>query len=310
MTTTDKPCLPECYTTAGRFAPRQTYHATGCPNAPKPAEPQQGSEESIEPVTELEAEKSTSKILRDLLAKAEAERDDARATKDMHKKRQEEAWAEVVALRADQADWRKGVGLIASSLGVKTLSCSHLAEAALGLRAENERLQGIKEQHNRLCLADLGGDGVWPCGCHVEIIDSYGFRKLLTAKDGEIHSECDDHAALRAELAQEKMLRRADVEEKNTLRDSLDRKDAETTALRAELAAADQNLKTMLQAAGEEAERQLAAAKDRADRAEARVVELLILHRRDHHDEPGCELCDEAWKHILTARARKEGGGR
>lgn len=42
---------------AGRFAPRQTYHATGCPNAPKPAEPQQGSEESIEPVTELEAEK-------------------------------------------------------------------------------------------------------------------------------------------------------------------------------------------------------------------------------------------------------------
>jgi len=49
---------------------------------------------------------------------------------------------------------------------------------------------------------------------------------------------------------------------------------AEHDALRADLAAADQNLKTMLQAAGEEAERQLAAEKARADRAEARVREL------------------------------------
>lgn len=65
------------------------------------AEPKQGSEEPIEPVTELEAEKSTSKILRNLLVKAEAERDEARATKDMHKERQEEAWAAVAALRAE-----------------------------------------------------------------------------------------------------------------------------------------------------------------------------------------------------------------
>ena len=73
----------------------------------KAGEPKQGSEESIEPVTELEAEKSTSKILRDLLAKAEAERDDARATKDMHKERQEEAWAEVESLKAENERLRR-----------------------------------------------------------------------------------------------------------------------------------------------------------------------------------------------------------
>ena len=38
-------------------------------------------------------------------------------------------------------------------------------------------------------------DGVWPCGCHAGISDSYGFRKLLT---GDGHPECDDHAQLRA----------------------------------------------------------------------------------------------------------------
>lgn len=53
------------------------------------------------------------------------------------------------------------------------------------------------------------------------------------------------------------------------------------SALRAQLAAADENLKTMLQAAGEEAERQLAAEKARADRAEERVKELKVLLSED-----------------------------
>ena len=67
-------------------------------------------------------------------------------------------------------------------------------------RAEVARLKDGEERHKRLCLADLGGDGVWPCGCHHLIVDSYGSRKLLTAADGETHAECDDHAALRAEV--------------------------------------------------------------------------------------------------------------
>jgi len=77
--------------------------------APAP-EPKQGSEvPGDEPVTELEAEKSTSKILRVQLAKAIAERDEARATKDLHKERQEEAWAEVDALRAQLAAAREEI---------------------------------------------------------------------------------------------------------------------------------------------------------------------------------------------------------
>lgn len=49
--------------------------------------------------------------VRALLAEAEAERDEARATKDMHKERQEEAWAERDALRAevDRLDHRFNV---------------------------------------------------------------------------------------------------------------------------------------------------------------------------------------------------------
>lgn len=49
----------------------------------------------------------------------------------------------VAALQQDQADWRKGVSLIASALGdhePKDLSCVRLANLALELRAENERL--------------------------------------------------------------------------------------------------------------------------------------------------------------------------
>jgi hypothetical protein len=42
------------------------------------------------------------------------------------------------------------------------------------------------EQHKRLCLAEGQPDGVWPCGCLIEIIDSHGSRKLI----GE---SCDQH---------------------------------------------------------------------------------------------------------------------
>ena len=49
---------------------------------------------------------------------------------------------EIRKLKADQSDWRKGVGLIASSLGDKNqFSCSHLAMKALTIRAENESLR-------------------------------------------------------------------------------------------------------------------------------------------------------------------------
>lgn len=52
-----------------------------------------------------------------------------------------------LAIKADQSDWRKGVGLIASSLGKKTLSCVHLAEAALTIRAERDSLAAkLKER--------------------------------------------------------------------------------------------------------------------------------------------------------------------
>lgn len=48
---------------------------------------------------------------------------------------------ENAALRADQADWRKGVDLIASALNPrpKTLSCVEIHERVLALRAEVER---------------------------------------------------------------------------------------------------------------------------------------------------------------------------
>lgn len=48
-------------------------------------------------------------------------------------------------LERDQADWRNGVDLIASALGVTgpgRLSCAGLAEEALKLRAELEGLRG------------------------------------------------------------------------------------------------------------------------------------------------------------------------
>lgn len=52
------------------------------------------------------------------------------------------------ALRADQQDWRKGVALIASSLGEKdpsNLCCVRISEIALTLRAEVERLREAVE---------------------------------------------------------------------------------------------------------------------------------------------------------------------
>ena len=100
------------------------------------AEPKQGSEEPILPVTELEAEKSTSKILRALLAKAESERDEARATKDMHKERQEEAWAEVAALRAE---------LAAADQNLKTMLQAAGEEAERQLATAREEIAKLRE---------------------------------------------------------------------------------------------------------------------------------------------------------------------
>lgn len=124
-----KECLDRCRWNIDPQGRDFFFHAPSCPNnpgacedplcdlmrdhatphrlrKPAPAPEPQGSEEPIEPVTELEAEKSTSKILRAQLVQAISERDEARATKDMHKERQEEAWAEVAALRAELAQAR------------------------------------------------------------------------------------------------------------------------------------------------------------------------------------------------------------
>lgn len=48
---------------------------------------------------------------------------------------------ELDALKADQTDWRNGVGSIAAALGKSTLSCVDLAEAALEVRANLEQAQ-------------------------------------------------------------------------------------------------------------------------------------------------------------------------
>lgn len=50
--------------------------------------------------------------------------------------------ARIAELEADQADWRKGVALIASALGEKDppdLSCARIAEVALNMRAALEK---------------------------------------------------------------------------------------------------------------------------------------------------------------------------
>lgn len=51
-----------------------------------------------------------------------------------------EAKETIGALRKDQQDWRTGVELIASALGMDTLSCVDIYERALELRAIIEEL--------------------------------------------------------------------------------------------------------------------------------------------------------------------------
>ena len=98
-------------------------------------------------------------------------------------------------------------------------------------KAEVNRPKAIEAKHNWLCLAYLGEDGAWPCGCHHLITDSYGSRTLLTAADGEMHQECDDHSALRAEVEE---LRRT-IDEEAGYREALE------ADLRAELAQAKES---------------------------------------------------------------------
>lgn len=56
--------------------------------------------------------------------------------------------AEIARLKADQSDWRKGVGYIASVLGLDSLSCVDIAERALEIRADRDRLKAEVE-HQR-----------------------------------------------------------------------------------------------------------------------------------------------------------------
>jgi len=53
---------------------------------------------------------------------------------------------EIAALRADQSDWRKGVGFIASALGIDSLSCVDIAERGLEIRAERDALKAEVER--------------------------------------------------------------------------------------------------------------------------------------------------------------------
>ena len=57
--------------------------------------------------------------------------------------------AEIAALKADQADWRKGVGFIASALGIDSLSCVDIAERGLEIRAERDALKAEVERMKR-----------------------------------------------------------------------------------------------------------------------------------------------------------------
>jgi hypothetical protein len=73
-----------------------------------------------------------------------------------------------------------------------------LTEQVAALQQEIATLRPHAEQHKTLCLAELGGDAVWPCGCHIQIVDSHGTTTLLS---GEGHEPCDHHQALLDQLA-------------------------------------------------------------------------------------------------------------
>lgn len=78
------------------------------------------------------------------------------------------------------------------------------------------------------------------------------------------------------------------------------RTEEEIAKLRAELAAADQNLKTMLQAAGEEAERQLAAAREEIAKLRSNLddIEKLKVKRFAERHNPPCNNydCDRCYR--------------
>ena len=171
MTTTA--CLPECRPSSGspytgEFWP--AWHAPLCPNGPRAPQAEDGGKvegympnegclldcradshnpnctapapvsdkgAEVEPVTEAEADKSTLRILRALLAEAEAERDEARATKDMHKERQEEAWAERDAIRAQ---------LATADQNLKTMLQAAGEEAERQLAAAKEEIAKLEQR--------------------------------------------------------------------------------------------------------------------------------------------------------------------
>lgn len=106
-------------------------------------------------------------------------------------------------------------------LGYDTASESELWKLMVGRadrsaeRSQQSEARAVQaeqhaEQHRTLCLAELGGAGVWPCGCHALVVDSYGTRKLLTAADGEIHQECEAHEALQRRVEQAEQARDAE----------------------------------------------------------------------------------------------------
>lgn len=295
-------------------------HTNLCRGKPAPApEPKRGSEEPIEPVTELEAEKSTSKILRALLAKAEAERDEARATKDMHKERQEEAWAEVAALRAENerlqgiimgtsAEYRVTLGVNLrrywSAENQVMLGRMLFDEDVPALRAElaaaREEIAAIKRQ------AEDATE-------YVLAVDNRELRKEIEGLRIRV-GEYEDMTEINKRFSEIEAELAAAREEISKLREM--RAPTTPTVEMVRLRQSNQNLMMLYaNAIGEcrkinkaihrvlrgrnNAVKQLAAEKARADRAEERVKELEVeVERRKTFNKTGFRLLKEKCKQL------------
>lgn len=69
------------------------------------------------------------------------------------------------------------------------------------VQALTVRLAVVEQENARLKVICLAGaePGVWPCGCRVRILDSYGTSELLT---DEANAECDHHESMRVRAEQ------------------------------------------------------------------------------------------------------------
>lgn len=106
--------------------------------------------------------------------------------------------AENERLRSDQSDWRKGVELIASALekDPPDFSCSRIAEVALSIRAENERLS-----LDNFCLSRPIVKRIQEAETKVVALEAELEQRNKIIKNGRLNAEADliKIAALEAE---------------------------------------------------------------------------------------------------------------